>query len=198
MSETADVSEPSVTPSVNASKGKTAEPPLIPEKPINVNVSSGADVDVRESYVEDGDVFEPAVADTITKVIPEEVGPKKKFKKRKHKKSVDAGESFKLKKKLSKEEKAAKKARKAERRATRAAQEAADAEAEEDDVPEEVRPSVPQPDNEDILTTDDTKKPSSKVITISPKLMEGIHVADVPLAHVADKGASGSDTDGIA
>ncbi|GAA0148628.1 hypothetical protein LIER_08017 [Lithospermum erythrorhizon] len=116
---------------------------------------------MERPYVGQG--VDDTLDDNFHEVIPEEAGPKKKSKKRKHKKSVDAGESSvpkkKLskesvdagessvpKKKLSKEEKAVKKARKAERRARRAAQEAADAKAIEDDVPEEVRPSVPQQD----------------------------------------------------
>ncbi|GAA0164456.1 hypothetical protein LIER_20086 [Lithospermum erythrorhizon] len=52
--------------------------------------------------------------------------------------------------------------------------------------------------NEDILTVDDTEGPSPGVITINPKLMEDTHVDDMPLAHVADEGASGSGTDGTA
>ncbi|GAA0178155.1 hypothetical protein LIER_29799 [Lithospermum erythrorhizon] len=74
----------------------------------------------------------------IQEVIPEETGPKKKSKKRKHNNGDDVGEFFVPKKNLSKEEKAAKKARKAERRARRAAQEAVDTQAAKDDVPEEV------------------------------------------------------------
>ncbi|GAA0154090.1 hypothetical protein LIER_37801 [Lithospermum erythrorhizon] len=224
MSEGADVSKPSIMPSINTSKDKTTEPPVIPEEPVKVDASSGANVYVRESCVEDvvtknverpsteglgasidpsvndtldglkdstpleGDVLELSVADTIDEgmdaeipcvvdteaetdgnlerpyaghgvddtldddiheVIPEEAGPKKKYKKRKHRKSANADESSMPMKKLSKEEKAAKKARKAERRARRVAQEVADGEVVEDDVPKEVRPSVPQPDVSD-------------------------------------------------
>ncbi|GAA0152241.1 hypothetical protein LIER_10769 [Lithospermum erythrorhizon] len=50
--------------------------------------------------------------------------------------------------------------------------------------------------NEDILTKDDTEGLALGVITISPKLMEGIHVVDVPLAPLAEEGASGSHTNG--
>ncbi|GAA0158740.1 hypothetical protein LIER_15686 [Lithospermum erythrorhizon] len=57
--------------------------------------------------------------DDIMEVSPEDVGQKKKFKKRKHKKSANVGESFEAKRKLSKEERVAKRARKAERRARR-------------------------------------------------------------------------------
>ncbi|GAA0143876.1 hypothetical protein LIER_04456 [Lithospermum erythrorhizon] len=81
---------------------------------------------------------------TPHEVISEDVGQKKKSKKRKHKKSADDGESFVPKKTLSKEERAAKKSRKAEMRARRVAQKAADTEAAEDDVPEEVEEFVPK------------------------------------------------------
>ncbi|GAA0172845.1 hypothetical protein LIER_26585 [Lithospermum erythrorhizon] len=43
----------------------------------------------------------------IQEVIPEDARQKKKFKKRKHKKSVDVGESFEPKRKFSKEERKA-------------------------------------------------------------------------------------------
>ncbi|GAA0172305.1 hypothetical protein LIER_26156 [Lithospermum erythrorhizon] len=50
-SSCAEMSESTVTPSVNASEGKTAGPPIIPEELVKVDVSSGADV--RESCAED-------------------------------------------------------------------------------------------------------------------------------------------------
>ncbi|GAA0161168.1 hypothetical protein LIER_17544 [Lithospermum erythrorhizon] len=40
--------------------------------------------------------------------------------------------------------------------------------------------------------------PPPRAITISPKLMEGTHIADIPLALVDAGGASGSSTDGTA
>ncbi|GAA0183962.1 hypothetical protein LIER_31285 [Lithospermum erythrorhizon] len=52
--------------------------------------------------------------------------------------------------------------------------------------------------NEDILTADDNEDPPPGVITISPKLMEGTHVADVPLGPTADERASGSKIDATA
>ncbi|GAA0140279.1 hypothetical protein LIER_01659 [Lithospermum erythrorhizon] len=75
----------------------------------------------------------------IQEVIPENAGQKKKSKKRKHKKSVDIGEIFEPKKKLSKEERKAKIARKVERRAKRAAEEVVDA---DDEVHEEAEDHV--------------------------------------------------------
>ncbi|GAA0144955.1 hypothetical protein LIER_36041 [Lithospermum erythrorhizon] len=152
----------------------------------------------------------------IQEVIPKDDGRKKKSKKRKHKKSVEAGETSEPKKKLSKEERATKRARKAERKAKRDTEKAAEVEATEDDVPEEaeesvpeyVMPSVTQPTVDDecilhaqkevILTTDDTEGLSSGAITVRPKLMEGTHIADILLASVDASGASGSNTDGIA
>ncbi|GAA0171677.1 hypothetical protein LIER_25656 [Lithospermum erythrorhizon] len=47
-----------------------------------------------------------------------------------------------------------------------------------------------------ILTVDETEGAAPGVITISPKLMEGTHVADVSLTPLAKEGASGSHTDG--
>ncbi|GAA0150056.1 hypothetical protein LIER_09080 [Lithospermum erythrorhizon] len=100
----------------------------------------------RPSIGQDGtDTFD----DDIQEVILEDAGQKKKSKKRKHNKSDDVGKSHVPKKKLSKEEKAAKKAKRDERRARRAAQEAGHVEAVEEDMPEEVRPSVVQPDVDD-------------------------------------------------
>ncbi|GAA0155499.1 hypothetical protein LIER_13213 [Lithospermum erythrorhizon] len=255
MSEVADVSEPSITSSVNASEGNTAEPHLISEEPVKPDAGSGAAGDENVSCAEDmmtekvegstteglginvdpgvkdtldglkdptpleGDVLDPSVvtlvegmdakilcvADTepvtakaadenIQEIIPEETGPKKKSKKRKHNKGDNVGEFLVPRTKLNKEEKVAKKARKAQKRARRAAQEVSDAEAAEDDVPKNILLAQ----NEYILTTEDTEEPYPGVITISPKLMEGTHVANVPLAHVADEGASGSGTDGTA
>ncbi|GAA0147627.1 hypothetical protein LIER_07282 [Lithospermum erythrorhizon] len=224
MSEAADVPEPSITPSANASEGKTVEPPVISEDQVKIYVSNGTAGNENVSCAEDmmtetvegpsfeglgvnvnpsvkdtvdgwkdstlleGDVLEPSVANTMAKgmdadipsvtdieaepaenmerpsvghrvddildddiheVIPEDAGPKKKSKKRKHKNNADVGESSIPEKKLSKEEKAAKRVRKAERRARRAAQEAANNEEAEDNVPKEVRSSVVQPDVSD-------------------------------------------------
>ncbi|GAA0173741.1 hypothetical protein LIER_27296 [Lithospermum erythrorhizon] len=47
-----------------------------------------------------------------------------------------------------------------------------------------------------ILTTNETEGAALGVITINPKLMEGTHVVDVPLAPLDEEGASGSHTDG--
>ncbi|GAA0158337.1 hypothetical protein LIER_15394 [Lithospermum erythrorhizon] len=107
------------------------------------------------------------------------------------KKSDDIGESFELKRKLNKEETEAKIARKAERRAKRAAEKAVDV-----DVHEEAEDHVPEKVKEDILTAADKEGPFPGVITISPKLMQGTYVTDIPLAHVDVGGASGSSTDG--
>ncbi|GAA0143414.1 hypothetical protein LIER_04106 [Lithospermum erythrorhizon] len=103
--------------------------------------------------------FDDTMDANIQEVIPEDVGQKKKSKKRKYKKSADAGESFVPKKKLSKEERAGKRAHKDERKAKRAAEKAAEAEVAEHDVPEEVEeffpkeviPSVTQPTIDDEL-----------------------------------------------
>ncbi|GAA0153720.1 hypothetical protein LIER_11891 [Lithospermum erythrorhizon] len=80
----------------------------------------------------------------IQEVTPEDVGQKKKSKKRKHKKMADAGEISEPKKKLSKEERAAKRARKAERKAKRATKKAVEVQAVEDNVPEEAEESIPE------------------------------------------------------
>ncbi|GAA0169772.1 hypothetical protein LIER_24180 [Lithospermum erythrorhizon] len=231
ISEVADVLDQSVKPSVEDTIGKTVEPSVVLDK------SAG---DVGEDVPEEDGVD---VSRADTEVIPEDAGQKKSSRKRKHKKSVDAGESSVPKKKLSKEEKATKKARKAERRARRVAHKATNVEAAEDDVPEEAEESVPeevrssvvqpavddewlpehepqgpvlfdqavqhaqsiayptmicsilQAQKEDILTADDTEGPPTRVITISPKLMEGTHVATVPLAPIAVEGASRSSID---
>ncbi|GAA0160835.1 hypothetical protein LIER_17297 [Lithospermum erythrorhizon] len=50
--------------------------------------------------------------------------------------------------------------------------------------------------NEDILTADYTEGPSTGLITISPKLIEGTHVADMPLTPLTDEGTSGNRPDG--
>ncbi|GAA0148609.1 hypothetical protein LIER_08001 [Lithospermum erythrorhizon] len=51
---------------------------------------------------------------------------------------------------------------------------------------------------EDILTATDEEGPFPDVITISPKLMQGTHVADILLVTVDTGGASGSGTDDTA
>ncbi|GAA0150102.1 hypothetical protein LIER_09115 [Lithospermum erythrorhizon] len=53
MSETADVLEPSVTPSVNTSKDKTGEPPVIFEDHVKIDASSGIASDENVSCGED-------------------------------------------------------------------------------------------------------------------------------------------------
>ncbi|GAA0187516.1 hypothetical protein LIER_34804 [Lithospermum erythrorhizon] len=58
--------------------------------------------------------------------------------------------------------------------------------------------SILQAQNEVVLTADDTEGPLPGAITISPKLMEGTHVADIPLETVDARRASGSNTDGTA
>ncbi|GAA0161588.1 hypothetical protein LIER_17868 [Lithospermum erythrorhizon] len=123
MSEVADVSDPSVKPSVEDTTGKTTEPSVVPDKSVG---------DVSED-VPEGDGVDVSHADM-----------KKKSKKRKYKKSVDAGESSVPKKKLSKEERSAKKARKAEGRVRRITQKAAYTEISKDHVPEEAEESVPE------------------------------------------------------
>ncbi|GAA0172165.1 hypothetical protein LIER_26044 [Lithospermum erythrorhizon] len=50
----------------------------------------------------------------------------------------------------------------------------------------------------DILTTADEETPSPGFITISPKLLQGTHVADIPLRAVETGGASDSGNDGTA
>ncbi|GAA0142980.1 hypothetical protein LIER_03761 [Lithospermum erythrorhizon] len=159
MSETSDVSKLSITPSVNASEGfyslrgryvratDTITEGMDADIPSVTDTEAETAGNMERPYVGQG--VDDTLDDDIHEVIPEEAGPKKKCKKRKHKKSVDAGESSVPKKKLSKEEKASKKARKVKRRARRDVQEATDAEAAEDDVPEEMRQSVPQPDVSD-------------------------------------------------
>ncbi|GAA0143675.1 hypothetical protein LIER_35788 [Lithospermum erythrorhizon] len=51
--------------------------------------------------------------------------------------------------------------------------------------------------NNDIMTSDDIEGAAPGVITISLKLMEWTHVADVPLAPPTKEGTSASHTDGI-
>ncbi|GAA0163161.1 hypothetical protein LIER_19099 [Lithospermum erythrorhizon] len=79
MSKTAYVLDLSVKPSINASEGKIVEPLVIPKELVKVDVSSGVDVDVRGSCVDDvltenvegpstGDVganVDPSVKDTL-------------------------------------------------------------------------------------------------------------------------------------
>ncbi|GAA0183559.1 hypothetical protein LIER_30946 [Lithospermum erythrorhizon] len=114
-----------------------------------------------------GHGIDDTLDDDIHEVFPEDAGPKKKSKKRKHKNNTDASEPSVHKKKLSKEERAVKRARKAERRATKAAEAkiAQDndvkevvCEETEELIPHVVQPSVddewlpnhePQGDNED-------------------------------------------------
>ncbi|GAA0142954.1 hypothetical protein LIER_03744 [Lithospermum erythrorhizon] len=60
---------------------------------------------------------------------------------------------------------------------------------------EEARCKFVAIDKEDILTANDTEGLPSGTITISPKLLERTHVADIPLAPVDVGGASGSNTD---
>ncbi|GAA0153941.1 hypothetical protein LIER_12059 [Lithospermum erythrorhizon] len=118
-----------------------------PNIPSDIDTESvnakAADVGVTPSLT-DSDVETAANMERPTEVISKDTGQKKRSKKRKHKKSVDAGESSVPKKKLSKEERTAKKARKAEGRGRRVAQKEADAEAAEDNVPEEAEESVPE------------------------------------------------------
>ncbi|GAA0181473.1 hypothetical protein LIER_30248 [Lithospermum erythrorhizon] len=56
--------------------------------------------------------------------------------------------------------------------------------------------SILQDRKEDILTAADEEGPFPGLITISPKLMQDTHVADIPLALIDAGGASGSSTDG--
>ncbi|GAA0185509.1 hypothetical protein LIER_32797 [Lithospermum erythrorhizon] len=105
---------------------------------MDANIPSVTDIEAETA----GNMERPSVGhgvdhtldDDIHEVIPDDVGPKMKSKKRKHKNNVDAGESS-----------LSKKARKAERWARRTAQEVAHNEAVKDNVPEEVRPSIVQP-----------------------------------------------------
>ncbi|GAA0153751.1 hypothetical protein LIER_37729 [Lithospermum erythrorhizon] len=120
--------------------------------------------------------------DDIHEVFPEDAGPKKKSKKRKHKNNPDASEPFVPKKKLSKEERAAKRARKAETRAMTAAKAKVTQDNDvEEVVPEEteeailpvVQPSVdddwlpehePQGDNEDDQAEESDKEDVAAVM----------------------------------
>ncbi|GAA0143722.1 hypothetical protein LIER_04335 [Lithospermum erythrorhizon] len=153
MSEATDALDPSVNPSVEDTTehvtAKSADEGVLPS--VTGTEAETAGNMERPSI---GQGFDDTLDDDIHEVIPEDVDPKKKSKKRKHKKSVDAGESFEPKRKLSKEERKAKRARKAKRRARRTAQEDVDVnndvpEEAEETVPEEVRPSVVQPDTDD-------------------------------------------------
>ncbi|GAA0162918.1 hypothetical protein LIER_18909 [Lithospermum erythrorhizon] len=56
--------------------------------------------------------------------------------------------------------------------------------------------NILQAQKEDVLTINDSEELPPGTITISPKLLEGIYVTDIPLAQVDAGGASGSSTDG--
>ncbi|GAA0186800.1 hypothetical protein LIER_34088 [Lithospermum erythrorhizon] len=58
--------------------------------------------------------------------------------------------------------------------------------------------SILESQKENILTFVDIEGPAFGFITISPKLMQGTHVVDIPLVTVDTGGASGSGTDEIA
>ncbi|GAA0150390.1 hypothetical protein LIER_09343 [Lithospermum erythrorhizon] len=164
MSETTDVSKPTVTPSVNASEVKIGEPPVIFEDHARIDASGGAAGDDNVSCVEDmmtknvkGPMSQEEI-DTmdanIEDMTPEKASQeKKKSKKRKLRKLADTVETSEPKKKLSKEERAAKRARKAERRARKVveAKTAQDNDVEEvvPEDTEEVIPPVLQPSIED-------------------------------------------------
>ncbi|GAA0184563.1 hypothetical protein LIER_31851 [Lithospermum erythrorhizon] len=125
-----DVLRPSIDDSVKdtVAKGMDANiPSVVDTEPVTAKVvDEGVIPSVFDKDTETvGNIEEPTVGrgvdDTmdanIQEVIPKDGGQKKKSKKRKHKKSVEAGESSVPKKNLSKEERAGKRARKAERKA---------------------------------------------------------------------------------
>ncbi|GAA0153329.1 hypothetical protein LIER_11595 [Lithospermum erythrorhizon] len=52
--------------------------------------------------------------------------------------------------------------------------------------------SILEAQKADILTTNDVEGPASGFITISPKLMQGVHVANIPLRVVETGSGSGA------
>ncbi|GAA0149559.1 hypothetical protein LIER_08704 [Lithospermum erythrorhizon] len=194
--------EPSVEDTIHglkdgSSSGGDVLKPLVDDC-VKDNVAEGMDADIP-NVVDTEPVTAKAVDEgvddildgDIQEVIPEDVGPKKKSKKRKYKKSADAGgavdtwsdkglPSSKLIVKYAVLDKVGVANWVPTTHTTSVSQTFA---------------SILESQKEDILTVEDVEGPAPGFITISPKLIQGTHVADIPPVTVDTGGASGSGTD---